>query len=261
MSEDETAALRKENKLLTRLSVEGERESRVYKAEIERLRNELAKYEKSNRHASVGCQTFTVYIEDKGEGDLLREELPLLRKQTEEDHIRLAEMATSLNTVTHERDMARKQLQRSLKEISRLTTEQERLEIAYRAETHLLDNAKEHISQLADQLDALNADNSSLSNQDWRQFWERKSLITSRSREAAAQLAVAAAVSLLMIGSEMVVFVDPPSPEPIDEGDVCLPVATLGDSFNATRTSSSPFQTIKQLRAAAKERQADACCL
>ena len=252
MLEDTANSLRKENKLLTRLSIEGEKEGRIYKAEIERLRGEVAKYEHRNKYASIGCQTFTVYIENRGERDLLREELPLLRKQSEDDHVRMAELTTELNTVTHERDMIHRQMQRGVKESKRIASDHQKLSIAYRAEVKLNEQANERISQLETQLNDLSQHNTSLSTQDWRQFWERKSTIQPVVKDVYAVPMVSSVlcmVSVLILSVELVSEISSPAASPVLVAtDVVSPVVLKS-------ISSSPFQTIKQLRAAAKDRQ------
>ena len=194
--------LRKENMLIHELSKHSERENRMLRGELEKLRGTLAVHQRRRPQASTSTQTYGGVSEQKAarqQQNAVAEELTLLREQASLDHVALRTAHTEFNTASHQKDLFERKYHTLVEEFA----EMQRELIATRAllETEVNRGLRNTaaIQDLESQLQSTESDKHQLQHQDWRGFWEQKSAIdTKRSTLRVSSVTAAIAVVCVM---------------------------------------------------------------
>eukprot|EP01063_Lacrimia_lanifica_P011450 TRINITY_DN18231_c0_g1_i1.p1 TRINITY_DN18231_c0_g1~~TRINITY_DN18231_c0_g1_i1.p1 ORF type:complete len:413 (+),score=68.44 TRINITY_DN18231_c0_g1_i1:81-1319(+) len=231
---DVVAELRQENQLLTELSRVNEAENKALHKEIERLRGALARAEKRTPMSSSHTQTYEPSDHEKKLAAYV-EELKLLRTQAVLDHARIQQAETEANVATHrveslERDVAAAEEERSQWE-ARYTELADDLD-KYKSQVR---DDQDSVRRIRDQLEAAKQANSSLKQEDWRSFWERKATQDAAKTDG-KNAATAATIAVLATASEKLVT----SPSASASSNTAPPPAEKASLLTSLRYNSFP---------------------
>ena len=195
VSAAEHNALKKEAALVTEVSRQSERELKLLRRELERVRSKLSVHERATRRANAATQTYAGVADtaEKRRRDEGEEEAALLRSQSALDMKCLQEAEAALSTALYKQDAAEKRHDRLLAAHVALQRECHTAKAGLERETARSTQLATRVAALSAEVATTSTANESLENQSWRTFWERRA-VKDVKHTCAAQAAACAAL-------------------------------------------------------------------